>query len=258
MPLETWQILVLLLVFMPLERVMPLAADQPVLRRRWVDDVVYLLLNPFLIRFAVALVLALALQSLRPLVPAAVPRAVAGLPLWVQVPLVLLVAELGFYAMHRMFHAVPFLWRFHAVHHSIEQLDWLAAHRVHPVDQALTATASVLPVILLGFSDGAVAIWGVSYFLQSHLIHANVKLRLGWLEHIFASPHYHHWHHAQDAAPANFGAQLVFLDQLFGTLLRPPARPPGYGIDEAVPAVMPLALLWPFTRPARPTREPAE
>ncbi|WP_156257084.1 sterol desaturase family protein [Sandarakinorhabdus oryzae] len=249
----------LLLVLSPLERLVPLHPEQKLLRRRWLDDLVYFILNPLPITLIMAAVISLALPPLRSLLPAAVPATIAALPLWAQVPLALIVAEVGFYAMHRLFHAVPFLWRFHAVHHSIADLDWLASHRVHPLDQGLVAAASALPVLLLGFSDAAVAIWGASYFVQAHLIHSNVRLRLGWLEHVFASPHYHHWHHANGAAPANFGAQLVFLDQIFGTLLRPPAAPAAYGITEDVPAVMPLALLWPFTRPTpRPTSEIAE
>ena len=254
MPFDVREMLILLLFFLPLEQVMPLRPQQKLLRRRWLDDVAYLLLNPWLIRLLVAGLLATLLAPLQSLVPATLRAQVAGLPLWVQVPAALVVAEFGFYAMHRSFHAVPILWKFHAVHHSIEELDWLAAHRVHPVDQALTATASLLPLLMLGFSAPALAIWGFSYFLQSHLIHANVNLRLGWLELVFASPHYHHWHHGSGAAPANFSAQLIFLDQLFGTWHRPDGMPADYGIDDPIPAVFPLALLSPFTK----TTEPAQ
>lgn len=250
MLLQPWEWLVLLAILV-LERLMPAVRGQAILRRRWADDGLYLLLNPFLIAVLVAGLLALVLAPLRALVPAAVPAFIAGLPLWLQVPLALITAELGFYTLHRLFHAVPFLWRFHSIHHSIAELDWLAAHRVHPVDQALTSTASVLPLLLLGFPAPAMMLWGIAYFVQSHLIHANIALRLGPLEHVLASPHYHHWHHAHGARPANFGAQLVFMDQLFGTLHRPPALPGGgYGIDEPVPETLPLALLHPLRRRA--------
>jgi sterol desaturase/sphingolipid hydroxylase (fatty acid hydroxylase superfamily) len=254
--LQPWEWLVLLTI-LALERLMPLVRDQAVLRRRWADDGLYLLINPILIALVITGLMAVVLAPLKSLVPAAVPAFVAGLPLWVQVPLALVVAELGFYTMHRLFHAVPLLWRFHSIHHSIEELDWLAAHRVHPIDQALTAGASVLPLLLLGFSPAAMGLWGITYFVQSHLIHANIALRLGGLEHVLASPHYHHWHHARGAPPANFGAQLVFMDQLFGTLHRPPAMPPGgYGIDEKVPELLPLALLWPLRRPTAAATHP--
>lgn len=258
--MQWWEWLVLLSILV-LERLLPLVRDQAILRRRWADDGLYLLLNPLLIALLITGLMALVLEPLRPLVPATVPEFIAGLPLLAQVLLALIIAEIGFYTMHRLFHAVPMLWRFHSIHHSIEELDWLAAHRVHPVDQALTAGASVLPLLLLGFPGEALGLWGTSYFVQSHLIHANIALRLGPLEHVLASPHYHHWHHAHGARPANFGAQLLFMDQLFGTLHRPPAMPAaGYGIDEDVPDFLPRALAWPLRRapPAagmRPTTE---
>lgn len=255
MPFDAREILFLLLFFLPLERLMPLKPAQRVLRRRWADDVLYLLLNPLLIRTLHVVLIALLLEPLQAVVPSSITGFVGGLPLVFQVPLAVILAEIGFYAMHRLFHAVPLLWRFHAVHHSIEELDWLAAHRVHPIDQALTATASLLPLLMLGISVQALSVWGLLYFLQFHLIHANVQLRFGWLDHIFASPHYHHWHHAHGAAPANFGAQLVFLDQMFGTLLRPATMPLAYGIKEKIPALFPLAMLWPLTSDARATTE---
>ena len=251
---EAREILILLLFFLPLERIIPLRPAQPVFRRRWQDDLLYFILNPWLIRAAAVALFAILLKPLQEIVPSSVPAFTSALPIWAQVIAAMIVAELGFYAMHRLFHAVPFLWRFHAVHHSIEELDWLAAHRVHPVDQIMSSTASLLPLLLLGFTTEAIAIKSFGYFLQSHLVHANIRLRLGPLEHVLASPHFHHWHHAQGAAPANFGGQLVFLDQLFGTHMRPRHMPGDYGIADPVPALFPLALLWPFTRPAAPAQ----
>ena len=85
-------------------------------------------------------------------VPDAWRTAIAARPIWLQVITVVIIADLGFYLAHRLFHAVPWLWHFHAVHHSIEEMDWLAAHRVHPVDQIVTKGASLVPVFVLGFS----------------------------------------------------------------------------------------------------------
>ncbi|WP_246672129.1 MULTISPECIES: sterol desaturase family protein [unclassified Mesorhizobium] len=84
-------------------------------------------------------------------VPEALSATVQSQPLWLQAIEALIIADIGFYLAHRAFHAVPFLWRFHAIHHSIEEMDWLAAHRVHPVDQILTKSASFLPLFALGF-----------------------------------------------------------------------------------------------------------
>lgn len=92
-------------------------------------------------------------------VPEALTAAVQSQPVWLQAIEALLIADIGFYLAHRAFHAVPFLWRLHAIHHSIEEMDRLAAHRVQPVDQILTKSASFLPLFALGFSAEAVLIY---------------------------------------------------------------------------------------------------
>jgi lathosterol oxidase len=71
---------------------------------------------------------------------------VSALPFWIQVPLAMLVADLFQYAVHRTFHANRFLWRFHAVHHSIRTMDWLAGSRLHLVDVLVTRAFSYVPL----------------------------------------------------------------------------------------------------------------
>ena len=131
-----------------------------------------------------------------------------------------ILADLGFYIAHRMFHSVQWLWRFHAIHHSIEELDWLAAVRVHAFDQAVTKGASILPLLALGFDTGAITISSGIYFWHSLLLHANVRMTFGPLRWLIASPVFHHWHHAArpDARGQNYAGQLSFLDKLFGML----------------------------------------
>jgi sterol desaturase/sphingolipid hydroxylase (fatty acid hydroxylase superfamily) len=90
-----------------------------------------------------------------------VHAAVAAQPYWLQFIEALILSDLGFYFTHRAFHAIPTLWKFHAVHHSIEEMDWLAAARVHPIDQIITKGASLLPVFALGFSDGVIGAYMV-------------------------------------------------------------------------------------------------
>ena len=138
---------------------------------------------------------------------------------------------------------------FHAIHHSIEELDWLAAARVHPVDQILTKGVSLVPVVALGFSEWAIAVYAVLYQWQSVLIHANVRIGFGPLRLLFASPEFHHWHHSNDreARDRNFAGQLSFLDALFGTLHMPRGRMPTvYGLDRPIPHRYAYQLLYPF------------
>ena len=63
-------------------------------------------------------------------------------------------ADFTQYWVHRTFHAVPALWRFHAVHHSAEQMDWLAGSRLHLVDIAVTRGLTYVPIYVLGFAEG--------------------------------------------------------------------------------------------------------
>lgn len=242
------QILVLLLIFIPLERLLPNRKGQAVFRAFWVTDTVYLLFNGLLLRLLFVGLLALALPSIGRIVPADAQAFVAAQPLWVQLPVALLIADLGFYLHHRLFHAVPFLWRFHAIHHSITELDWLAAHRVHPIDQLASSSMSLLPLYALGFSAEAMALHGAIYFVQSHLVHSNTRLSLGPLEWLLASPRFHHWHHANTPAAhdRNFGGQLLIWDLLLGTLHMPQRFPARYGTDDSVPADYPGQMLAPF------------
>ncbi len=130
------------LVFVPLERLFAMHPKQKVFRRGWANDLIFLLLNGMLIKLGFLAIIAGSIFAAAQIVPASVQATVGGMPYWVQIPLVIVLSDLGFYWTHRMFHAVPWLWRFHAIHHSIEELDWLAAARVHPVDQILTKGSS--------------------------------------------------------------------------------------------------------------------
>lgn len=170
-------------------------------------------------------------------------------PCLLQVVEAVILADLGFYIAHRMFHRVQWLWRFHAIHHSIEELDWLAAVRVHAFDQAVTKGASMLPLLALGFDTGAISISSGIYFWHSLLLHANVRMTFGPLRWLIASPVFHHWHHAArpDAVGQNYAGQLSFLDKLFGTLHMPEGQlPDRYGVDASVPSGYLSQLLYPL------------
>jgi len=242
-------LLVAFLIFVPLERLLALRRDQKILRRHFFTDVTYALLNGVLIRGGLTFMMAGAMATLGRLVPVRLEAAVAGQPVWLQVIEIIVIADLGFYGAHRAFHTVPFLWRFHAVHHSIEELDWLAAHRVHPFDQALTKAASLIPFLLLGYSGVAVGVFALVYQAHAFLLHSNVRLDFGPLKWVLASPQFHHWHHANERAAydKNFAGQLSLLDAMFGTLHLPgrdvPAR---YGIDEPVSGNYFAHLMHPF------------
>ncbi|MBC8036811.1 MAG: sterol desaturase family protein [Rhizobiales bacterium] len=246
-------IILAVLVFVPLERLFALRRDQSILRSLWQLDSIYMLFNSAITGLGISVLLFTTLLLSPHLVPQEFRSWVGSQPVWVQLPVMILLADLGFYAIHRLFHKIPWLWKFHAVHHSIEEMDWLAAHRVHPVDQILTKGVSFLPVFALGFSAAPIAAYAFLYHWQSLLIHSNVRIGFGPIGRIFATPRFHHWHHANQpqAYDKNFAGQLSFLDAVFGTLHMPAANmPKRYGTDEPVPHSYGAQLMFPFQQSA--------
>jgi sterol desaturase/sphingolipid hydroxylase (fatty acid hydroxylase superfamily) len=240
-------------IFIPLERLFPLRRSQAILRRGWKNDLVFLLLNSALMNLAVA-VIAAGVLLLKPHILAPALSQAIQQPVWMQVVELVLLIDLMHYAMHRIFHAVPVLWRFHALHHSVEELDWLATFRVHPVDHIPTSVAMLLPILLLGWSPLAVAIWGAVYRWHAFFQHANVRLPLGRLGLAVVGPEFHRWHHstAAEARDKNFAAQFALWDVIFGTCYLPPGiSSQEYGIEEAFPATYVDQLCHPFRELSR-------
>lgn len=239
------------LIFVPLERLIPSAPQQKILRRNWLNDFIFLIVNGWFIGLGMTAIIGGTIFLRKFVIPEHLRLAVAGQPGWLQLIEMTVLADLGFYAVHRLFHTVPFLWRIHAVHHSIEQMDWLAASRVHPIDQTLTIGGALVPCFALGVSPWAIGAYVVLYHWHGVFLHANAHIdfgRFGWL---ISSPNFHHWHHSQEpeARDRNFAAQLPILDILFGTAYMPAGRwTPSYGISEAMQQNYVDQILHPFRR----------
>lgn len=232
-----WQFLLVAAVFVPLERLFALRKEQRILRAKWRLDLVYTFMNGALITVGIMLVVLCAGSVFAYAVPERLRVAVASQPLLIQLVEAIVTADLLFYSAHRLFHTVPFLWKFHAVHHSIEEMDWLASARVHPFDQIVTKGASILPLLALGFSGPVIAAHALIYSWHAYLLHSNVRIKFGVLNWAIASPEYHHWHHAnqREAYDKNYAAQLSIIDRLFHTFYLPEGKTPEkYGIDEPV------------------------
>lgn len=245
-------LLALGLVFAPLEWLRPIRRERPDWRRLLTDGL-HVFVSGDLIRWGSAAVTIGLVAYAHALTPGTVSMQVRSQPVWLQYVELLVLSDLAFYLAHRLCHAVPMLWRFHEVHHSSEHLDWIAAHRVHPVDQVLNNTLIALPAILLGFSPAALLVYVVVYRWHSILLHANVRVDFGPLKRLIASPQFHHWHHADEAwaYDRNFGGQLVIFDRLFGTLNLPPDRmPQKYGLTTPIAPDYLGQLVHPFRRPA--------
>ncbi len=170
-------------------------------------------------------------------------------PLVAQVALGLVIAEFGFYWGHRLSHEWPFLWRFHAVHHSVTRLWFFNTGRFHFVD-TLRAMAFGLPLLFVAGAPELVFTWvsAITSFIGL-LTHCNVATRTPGLNRVFVTPGLHRWHHSRDPREGNrnYGENLALWDQLFGTFLDKPVRPPrDIGIDEPMPAGFLGQLAAPF------------
>lgn len=178
--------------------------------------------------------------------------AMSSLPLWIQVPAMMLVADLTQYAVHRAFHVIPFLWPFHAIHHSSRAMDWLAGSRLHAVDIIVTRATIMVPLFLLGFSQNALYVWLVIVGFHAVFNHINMNVKLRWLEPFVVTPRFHHWHHAQRPWDKNFAVHFPWIDRIFGTYYMPDihgkeAWPELLGIEgHPVPETFLEQLGWPF------------
>jgi sterol desaturase/sphingolipid hydroxylase (fatty acid hydroxylase superfamily) len=174
----------------------------------------------------------------------------AGLPYAIQIASAVVLGDVTVYFFHRACHRYDWLWRFHAVHHSAERLDWVAAHREHPVDGVLTSLAGNLPAFLLGFRPEAIAPFLVFRGIWAVLVHANVRLPLGPLKWLLGAPELHHWHHARVPRTAhNFANLAPWLDVVFGTH-HDPGRDAVFPLGADVPSRSYLGhMLAPFLPP---------
>lgn len=234
MALAAAQLVALALVFGALEWCYPNRAEQRRLRPQLGTDLAFYF-GQHLVWLSLEVTALWAVASaLVPLVPATLRAQVAGLPWPAQAGLAVVLGDLATYWYHRASHAAPLLWAFHRVHHSSPQLDWLAAHREHPVDGLLTQLAMNLPALLLGVGLGGLAPLVVFRGVWAAFIHSNVRLPLRRLRWLVGAPELHHWHHAAVARTAhNFSNLAPWTDLLFGTYHCPEHQHHQLGLPQA-------------------------
>jgi len=252
--LGVWLIL-LMVVFVPLERLSPLH-PQKVFRKAFHTDLVYYFLSSLAPKLLLILPLTLVAAGVHRVVPSAFYTWVAGMPLGLRLGAALVVGEIGAYWGHRWSHETPLLWRFHAIHHSAEEIDWLVNTRAHPVDIVFTRLCDMVPMYVLGLAqpmgnklDLVPVLVTVAGTMWGFFIHANVSWRLGWLEWLISSPAFHHWHHTNDGPERinkNYAAMLPLVDKCFGTYYLPQEWPEKYGIDAPMASSLTRQLLNPL------------
>lgn len=244
-------VLVLALIFVPLERSRPLKPDQLIFRDGWTIDAVHFMVSHLLVQFISFVVLAPATLLQQRVNPNPFAGAIQALPFWLQISLIIAVADLIQYFIHRSFHHFPVLWKFHAVHHSSPELDWLASSRLHIVEALTTRAIVLIPLVWLGFSPQPLAAYLVFVSFHAVFIHANFGASLRWLEPLLVTPRIHHFHHGKEreAYDKNFAVHLPVYDRLFGTRHLPEGEwPKGYGVEGEVPSSYFGHLFAPFRR----------
>jgi sterol desaturase/sphingolipid hydroxylase (fatty acid hydroxylase superfamily) len=250
-----WLLLDLLLmavIFVPIEMVLPKNRQQSKFHEEWRTDLLYFVISHLFIQFFGVITQQPAKLFFGWIGLSAVQHWVQQLPYVIELLFAFLITDLFQYAAHRFFHSHTYLWRFHSVHHSTKNMDWLAGSRTHFVDIFVTRSMTFIPLYIFGFSEITFNTYIIFMAIHAVLIHANTRINFGFLKYIFATPQYHHWHHCEDPKyyGKNFATIFPFIDKIFGTYYLPGNTwPEGTGLREAhFPKGYVNQLMYPFTK----------
>ncbi len=245
----------LMAVFAPLEKLFALHPLK-IFRKSFLSDLGYYFLNNLLLQSLLAMPMAAIAWSLGHVIPAELRAWPAGLPLWARLTAALVAGEFGYYWAHRWAHEIPFLWRFHSIHHGPEQIDWLVNTHAHPLDVAFGRLGAFVPMFALGLAqpmvghtpDTVLMLFLVLGMLWGFFIHANLRWRFGWLSVLVSTPAFHHWHHTNDEhVDKNYASMLPIMDILFGSWYMPKKKwPPKYGVSTPMAPDLAGQFVQPF------------
>lgn len=220
------------IIYVPLETLWPQYPEQGTFRKEWTLDVVYFMSTHLPIQVLSFLVLLPATQATKYLGVPALQHFIGRMPWLVQFVLAVVVADLAEYFIHLALHKVPWLWRFHAIHHSSKALDWIAGSRSHFVDDTLVRGFILVP-LMFGFSQSIIFAYLIFVTLHATWTHCNFGPNAKWLEKYLVMPRYHHWHHTsqKEGIDKNFAIHFPWIDRMFGTYYYPNHWPERYGLD---------------------------
>jgi len=255
-----WLVLVSVGCF-ALERIAPWRRSQRVLRRGAGQDLVWLIFNGHYLGLLLALGAGHLIEAFNGLLSRAelpVPDTLALLadtPLWLQFVVLLVLKDFVEWNIHWLLHNVSWLWEFHKLHHSIEELDWIGNFRFHWVEIIVYKALSYIPLVVLGVDPRVLLAIAILWTLMLDLNHSNVSFSWGPLRYVLNSPRMHVWHHDVEIhgrGGQNFGQVLSVWDWLFGTVYWPmdqemPERL-GFAGMEAYPRGLFGRFFWPLTR----------
>jgi lathosterol oxidase len=243
------------LIYVPIERLWPQYPKQGTFREQWVLDIVYFMSTHLPIQILSLLVLLPATEATKYLAVPSLHEFIGAMPWLLQFFLAVVVADLAEWFIHWALHKVPFLWRFHSIHHSSKALDWIAGSRSHFVDDTLVRGFILVPM-MLGFSQDIIVAYLIFVTLHATWTHCNFGPSLRWLEGFLVMPRYHHWHHSsqKEALDKNFAIHFPWIDRIFGTYYYPEEWPHSYGLDgEEIASGFLAQTVEPFFRKNRKT-----
>ena len=254
-----WWLLGISMVVWSLELVFPWRKNQAAIREDFWLDGFYMFFNFFLFSLigynAVSNVAVEAFNDFLALfgINNLVAFQIASWPVWSQFLLLFVVADFIQWNVHRWLHYIPWLWEFHKVHHSVEQMGFAAHLRYHWMETIVYKSVQYIPLSMIGFGLDDFFILHLVTILIGHLNHANVKITYGPLKYVLNNPVMHLWHHAKDVPPGtygvNYGISLSLWGYLFGTAYIPNQNanePLGFEDQETFPKTFLQQLTHPW------------
>jgi sterol desaturase/sphingolipid hydroxylase (fatty acid hydroxylase superfamily) len=216
---------------------------QPFYRHAWWTDLSLTLFNGVAIPALAAAITGIAATWLARSHNLVWFESLAGAPVWIQFPIMLVCTDFLYYWGHRLYHSWPPLWELHKVHHASETLDWLSSSRTHTFDVLISVIIQRTLLAPFGFSAETFGLYFILDVFDGMWTHANVAMHVpavpAWVRKVVVTPEVHRWHHADrpETRVVNLAQVCAFWDVLFGThYVREGERPEPFGIADR-PAV---------------------
>jgi sterol desaturase/sphingolipid hydroxylase (fatty acid hydroxylase superfamily) len=230
----SWPFWAALALTLALERLIPAEPGRKILSVSFAHDLAWFFYEPVLTAAVLATYIALLKNVYEASFSWLTFSPLGGAPGWVRFTLALLLVDLCYWGQHVLNHRVPFLWKFHAVHHSQRQLNFFTDFRYHPFEYIIRYTFLVLPFLFLRIDPPVIVAVAVVKEWYSRFYHGNIRTNLGPLKYVLVTPQSHRVHHSSDVRhrDVNFGAMFSFWDFLFGKQYRRFDEYPETGIDD--------------------------
>jgi sterol desaturase/sphingolipid hydroxylase (fatty acid hydroxylase superfamily) len=239
-------LLILVVLFLPMERTFPAKGNQPFFRPHFLVDLSHFIFQYFFWGSATLFIMSYFESFINFSFLSETRNIFKNQSIVFQTIEIFVLSDLLIYWGHRLQHKYDFLWRFHKIHHTAEHLDWLAAFREHPLDTIYTVGLINLPAMIFDFDLRGVATIVIFRGIWAIYIHSNIRFPIGPLKALIGAPELHHWHHDLDRRAGNYANLSPLMDILFKTYKCPPNEPEQFGVKENLPQNFFAHMVYPF------------